>query len=29
MTELELLKALQSAEQVAEYIREQLTERGL
>ena len=29
MTEKELLNALQSAEQVAEYIRKQLTERGL
>ena len=29
MTDLELLNALQSAEQVAEYIRQQLTERGL
>ena len=29
MTDLELLNALQSAEQLAEYIRKQLTERGL
>jgi len=29
MTGRELLEALQSAEQVAEYIREQLTEKGL
>ena len=29
MTDLELLNALHSAEQVAEYIRQLLTERGL
>jgi hypothetical protein len=29
MTEKELLEALHSAEQVAEYIRKQLTEKGL
>ena len=29
MSDLELLNALHSAEKVAEYIRQQLTERGL
>jgi hypothetical protein len=29
MSELQLLEALQAAEMVAEYIRKQLTEKGL